>query len=290
VNNSAALAFLPDRTTLHWSNVFAQDEIALGAQWKLTLGTKLESNVYTGTEALPSARLAWKPDSQQLVWTAVSRAVRAPSRLDRDLFVPAQPPFVIAGGPDFRSEVAKVYELGYRAQPSARLSYSVTGFYSQYDNLRSVERSGSVFVLGNKMEGNGKGIETWATLQVSRAWRLSAGALLLDQHLRFKADSTDSNVAAAGNDPKHQFSLRSSHDLAANQHFDVFIRHVGELPNPVVPAYTAVDARYAWQPRRDLELSVTGQNLFERAHPEFGAPATRSEIERSVFLRVKWFR
>jgi iron complex outermembrane receptor protein len=291
VTNSAQLAFLPDKKTLRWTNVFAQDEIALGDAWRLTLGSKLESNVYTGTDFLPSARLAWKPDAQQLVWTAASRAVRAPSRLDRDLFVPANPPFVLAGGPDFRSEVAKVYELGYRAQPSARLSYSVTGFYAQYENLRSVERSGSAVVLGNKMEGHGKGIEAWGKLQAAPSWRLSAGAMLLVQNLHLQPDSTDtSGVAAAGNDPKHQFSLRSSHDLAANQHFDVMARYVGALPSPAVPAYTAVDARYAWQARRDLELSVTVQNLFEPAHPEFGSAAARSEIARGVFLAVRWSR
>jgi iron complex outermembrane receptor protein len=290
VNNSAGLAFLPDRTTLHWTNVFAQDEIALGSQWRLTVGSKLASNVYTGTEALPSARLAWKPDENQLVWSAISRAVRAPSRLDRDLFVPAQPPFLLAGGPDFRSEIAKVFELGYRAQPSPRLSYSVTGFYNHYDHLRSVERVGGTSVLGNKMEGHGKGIEAWGSLQAARNWRLKAGALLLDQDLRLKPDSTDTSVAAAGNDPKHQFTLRSSHDLAANQHFDVIARYVGALPNPAVPAYTALDARYAWQLRRELEISVTAQNLFDHAHPEFGAAAARSEIERGIFVRAKWSR
>ena len=289
VTNSNLFAFLPDKTTLRWTNVFAQDEIALRPEWRLTLGSKLESNVYTGTEFLPSARLAWKRDPHQLLWTAASRAVRAPSRLDRDLFSPAQPPFLLAGGPDFRSEVAKVYELGYRAQPSARLTYSVTGFYNQYENLRSVERSGSVFVLGNKMEGRGKGFEAWGTFQATRNWRLSAGALFLDQDLHLKPDSTDTTgVAAAGNDPKHQFSLRSSLDIAGNQHFDVMARYVGELPNPKVPAYTAVDARYAWQLNRSFELSVTAQNLFDHAHPEFGAAATRSEIERAVFVRLKW--
>jgi iron complex outermembrane receptor protein len=65
-------------------------------------------------------------------------------------------------------------------------------------------------------------------------------------------------------------------------------RYVGELPNPKVPAYTALDARYAWQMRRELELSVTAQNLFDRAHPEFGSAATRSEIERALFVRLKW--
>src|SRR5258707_12653187 len=113
VTNSAQLAFLPDATTLRWTNVFAQDEVALGSRWRLTLGSKLESNVYTGTDFLPSARLAWKLDEHHLLWTAVSRAVRAPSRLDRDLFTPSQPPFVLAGGPDFRSAVAQGYELGY---------------------------------------------------------------------------------------------------------------------------------------------------------------------------------
>ena len=289
VANSAQLAFLPDKTTLRWTNVFAQDEIAFGNRWRLTLGSKLESNVYTGTEFLPSVRLAWKPDGQQLLWAAASRAVRAPSRLDRDLFVPGQPPFLLAGGPDFRSEIAKVYELGYRAQPGSRLSYSVTGFYAQYENLRSVEAAGSVLVLGNKMEGRGQGIEAWGTYQATRYWRLSAGALLLDQHLRLKPDSTDTTgVAAAGNDPKHQFTLRSSHDLALNQHFDLMARYVGALPDPQLPAYTAVDARYAWQVRRDIELSLTGQNLFDHAHSEFGAAATRSEIQRAVFARIKW--
>ncbi len=290
VRNSTALAFLPGRKTLRWSNVFAQDEIAFGARWRLTLGTKFESNVYSGTEVLPSARLAWKPQPQQLVWAAASRAVRAPSRLDRELFSPAQPPFALAGGPDFRSEIAKVLELGYRAQPAQRLSYSVTAFYTQYEHLRSLERGpGGTLVLGNQMEGRGKGLEAWAAFQAASHWRLSAGAMLLDQDLRLKPESTDvSGIAAAGNDPTHQFNLRSSFELAANHQFDVMARHVGALPNPEVAAYTALDARYAWQPQRGLELSLTAQNLFDRAHPEFGAAATRSEIERGFFLRARW--
>src|SRR5712671_2564414 len=119
VTNSAFLAFLPGDRRLRWSNVFAQDEIALADNLRLTLGTKLESNYYTGTDPLPSARLAWKPDPQRLVWGAVSRAVRAPSRIDRDFFLPARtvptPAPGLDGGPDFVSEVVKVVEAGYRA-------------------------------------------------------------------------------------------------------------------------------------------------------------------------------
>jgi iron complex outermembrane receptor protein len=56
----------------------------------------------------------------------------------------------------------------------------------------------------------------------------------------------------------------------------------------VVPSYVAVDARYAWRVRPELEVSLTAQNLFDKRHPEFGAAATRSEIERGVFLKVRW--
>lgn len=289
VTNSAGLAFLPASVTQRWSNLFIQDEIALGEQLRFTAGVKAASNPYTGWELLPSARLAWKVDASQMIWSALSRAVRAPARLDRDLFIPGQPPFLLSGGSDFRSEIANVLELGYRAQPSPRLSYSLTAFRAEYDRLRSLEPiGGGALVIGNKMKARTNGLEAWANFQAAANWRLSAGATFLDEDRSFRADSGDRNLAGAGNDPKRQFLLRSSLDLPGQQEFDVMARHVARLPNPAVPSYTAVDARYAWRLQKELEISVTAQNLFDKRHPESGAAATRSEIERGVFLKVKW--
>lgn len=290
VTNSAVLAFLPADRNLDWTSLFVQDEIELQRPVRLSVGAKWERNPYTGGELLPSTRLAWRPDEQRMVWGAWSRAVRAPSRIDRELFAPGQPPFALAGGPDFRSEVSNILEIGYRAQPSARISYSGTLFHSRHDRLRSVESiAPGVSVLGNEMEGKSTGLEAWASLQAAEAWRLGAGALLLDQDLQLKPGSADvTGTAAAGNDPSHQFSLRSSHELGSRQDLDVLVRHVGKLPSPAVPRYTAVDLRYAWHPGRGLEFSLAARNLFDGSHPEFGAPATRSEIDRGLFLRLKW--
>lgn len=113
VTNSAALAFLPADVNQEWASLFAQDEIALRPDLHLTLGARVERNDYTGVELLPNARLAWKFSDDQLLWSAISRAVRAPSRIDRDLFVPSRAPFLLTGGPDFRSEIADVFEVGY---------------------------------------------------------------------------------------------------------------------------------------------------------------------------------
>lgn len=289
VNNVTTLAFLPARRDLDWSSLFLQDEIALRDDLNFTAGVKGEHNPYTGSEFLPSLRLAWKPAPQRLVWGALSRAVRTPSRVDRDLYSPAAPPFVFAGGPGFRSETSDVAELGYRAQPRPGLSYSLTAFHHIYDHLRSIEAAGGQRTVGNEMEGESTGIEAWASWQATGIWRLSAGGTMLHQELRLKPGSTDSTgVSAAGNDPDYQWNLRSSLDLPRRMEFDVDIRHVAELPNPVVPAYTAVDLRLGWQAGKTVELSILVVNLFDPRHPEFGAPATRNELERGAYARVIW--
>src|SRR6266480_47390 len=100
--------------------------------------------------------------------------VRAPSRLDRDAFVPGQPPFLLTGGPDVRSEVAKVLEVGYRGQPWRSASVSITAFHADYDHLRTQEIAPSrkSLFFGSGMEGTMRGFETWLTEQASRRWRL----------------------------------------------------------------------------------------------------------------------
>jgi iron complex outermembrane receptor protein len=298
VQNSMQLAFLPADKNLDWANVFVQDEIRLTETVELVAGIKFESNDYTGWETLPNLRLAWRPHAGQLLWTALSRAVRAPARLDRELFVPANPPFLLAGGPNFRSEIANVFEIGNRGQPSSSVSYSIAAFYQDYDHLRSVEAApgatcvailpGNTCVLGNLIEGTSKGVEAWGSYQVMQGWRLSAGALLLDVDLKAKPGSVDANPAALGNDPDYQWLLRSSHNLTPRHELDIILRSIDALPDPDVPSYTALDARLGWRPIRDVELSLTLQNLFDDSHPEFGPSATRSVFERGVFLKLVW--
>ncbi|MFL6631629.1 MAG: TonB-dependent receptor plug domain-containing protein [Massilia sp.] len=299
VENGPRFGFLPGTLDLHWANLFAQDEIALRDDLRLTAGLKIEDNNYTGVEVLPTLRLAWHPRAASLVWTSLSRAVRAPSRTDRDFYSPIKPPVVngvpqygVAGGPGFDSETANVFELGYRARPAATLSYSTTLFFSRYDRLRTLEPNpagpGSVFE--NRADGLTRGIEAWATWQAADAWRLSGGGVVQRVGTTLQPDSRDlsGTTGLATSDPTHYWQVRSSYDFAAGQEFDVTVRHVGALPRPGVPAYTAVDARWGWHIRPGVELSIIGQNLFDPRHAEFGAPATRSEYERALAVRVVW--
>jgi iron complex outermembrane receptor protein len=281
-----ASMFLPPSDTLHWWNVFAQDEIALTSALTLTAGAKVEHNDYTGEEFLPNVRLGWRASPSHFFWTSLSRAVRSPARFDRAV---ASPLFPSIGGPDFVSEVAKVYELGYRASFS-RISFSATAFLHDWDRLRS--GTTLPLELQNKISGRVGGVEMWGSVQPSERWRLMAGVTTLHENLDLAPDSTDpvgtENVTLR-NDPSRQYMLRSSLDLADNQELETLLRHVSSLPNPDVPGYTAFDLRYAWRPSRRLELSLTAENLFDPEHAEFATSAQPPvELERGVFFAVRY--
>ncbi len=290
VTNSNFVAFLPASVQQHWNSLFAQDEMLLRDDLRLTLGARIERNDYTGNEFLPSMRLAWKLDDNHLLWGALTRTVRAPSRLDRDTFIPGRPPFLLRGGHNVVSEVARVAELGVRGQAGSDLSYAATVFHHDYDHMRTQEIAPSrTFVLfDSKMQGRSSGLELWGSYQASKAWRLSAGASALHERFTLLPGSNDTvSVATAGKDPAYSAQLRSSLALSKTLELDAGVRRVAALGSPAVPAYTAVDLRLGWQLRPDLNLSLALHNL-NGGHGEYGPVATRSDIPRAIAVRLVW--
>ncbi|MES2978114.1 MAG: TonB-dependent receptor [Pseudomonadota bacterium] len=288
VNQTSPLVrFAPGTRSLSWASVFAQHDLQLSDPLQLTLGLKAERNDYTGIEVLPNLRLGYAHSPEAYSWLALSRSVRAPARLDREFFAPGVGTPFILGGPNFESEVANVIELGHRGFAAPGISYSVTAFRQHYTKLRS--GSQPPITLVNQIEGAVNGVEGWATWQAAPSWRLSGGFLGLHKNLASTRGTPDpAGVAGLGNDPRMQWSLRSSLNLGARSEFDVIVRHVGALPSPQVERYTAVDARLSWRINRQLELSLLGQNIFDSRHIEFNAIGVASQIERRFFVKAVW--
>ena len=95
--SSGIFRFAPRSRGLQLFSGFIQDAITLGdGGATLTLGSKFEHNDYTGFEVQPSVRLHVELAEDHAAWAAVSRAVRTPSRADRDLIAPAS---LTPGGP-----------------------------------------------------------------------------------------------------------------------------------------------------------------------------------------------
>lgn len=288
VGNSEMLAFLPAKRQLHWANLFVQQEQALWRDWQLTLGARIETNVYTDAEFLPSFKLAWKLSDNKLLWVNLARSVRAPSRIDTDIHAPAKPPYLLDGGPDFRSEVANTLELGWRAQIGEHLSYSLAVYHSEYDHLRSVETNGNgALIFGNRLEGRSRGAEALVKYQITHTWLLEASAVAMDLNLV----GTELAKTLQGNDPRSQWAINSKWNLNSSRQFGISMRHVGDLPSPAVPAYTSLDANFIWSPRPAVDLIVTGRNLNDPRHQEFAAGTGMQlldpiQVEREIDLAI----
>jgi iron complex outermembrane receptor protein len=294
IDNPPGAAILPPDASREWYSGFLQDEIALiHERLYLTLGTKVEHNDYTGVEYQPSARFALTPVANHTTWGAVSRAVRAPSRIEADFYAPRDPPHYLLGGPDYVSETVWAYELGHRAQIDDGVSVSLAGFYNHYDDIRSVEQVNPPvpvpIVFENRQEGQSYGCELTVDAEIQAWWHVHAGYTAMRIKIWKDPGSTDpNNGATEGSDPNHILSLRTSFDLPGGLSLGLSGRYVSRLRNIDVPGYGELDARLAWSPWPAMELSVVGQNLLHDQHAEFGAPATRSEVERSVYGKVAW--
>jgi iron complex outermembrane recepter protein len=284
-------AVLPAKRSLDWQNIFMQDEWRLADDWTGTIGVKLEWNDYTGMEYLPNARLAWTPAAGHLLWSSVARAVRAPSRFDRDVYFPKTPPFIVAGGPEFESEVAKVLELGYRGTLSNTFTLAATLFHHGWEKLRSGTPLPLPTYLSNDLEGDTYGLEAWVNWQPARLWRISAGLTTLDKDLRFSPGGSDTRGPenpTLHNDPDFQWMLRSSLELGADLVLDMHLRRIDELTVEPVPAYSELNLRLAWVPTDEIEVALVGRNMLHNDHAEFGPPNGRSRIDRSVLLGARW--
>lgn len=287
---------------------FVQDEITLAPErWSLTLGSKFEHNDYTGFEVEPNVRLLWTPTDNQTVWAAVSRAVRTPSRYETgarvnySVFEQANSTLAInrlLGNANVESEDLNAYELGYRIQPTKRLSFDLAGFYNQYDHLlrfvpgasfqqgpvtvfpQSVENSGSAETLGTELSAQWKVLDNW---------RLAASYSYLHVALH-------PNDRAFQGNPEQMFQLRSYVDLTRNLEFNSALyyvdRQVAEagLSTATIPAYVRLDLGLVWRPTKSLELGVWGQNLAQDRHAEFPSlkSSVQTEIPREISGKITW--
>lgn len=283
---------------------FVQDEIELVEDlWSLTVGSKFEENDYTGWQAQPNVRLLFTPTARQSVWASVSHAVRTPSQVEDDVtlvqtFIPGAPNQVVTlfGDHELDAEQLTAYELGYRVQPTDRLSFDLATFYNDYSDLITWEQ-GAPFLSGgdlivplvatNATQGHAYGAELAAEWDVRTDTRLLAAY----SYLKLEIDSTPTGPAAANQEaPQNQMSLRMQHDVNENTDLDLTLRYVDELQSGAIKDYFALDGRIEWRPSRNLAVILGAQNVFHDGAEEFGQSqfGASSQSRTAAYLKVSW--
>jgi iron complex outermembrane receptor protein len=292
-------------------SAFAQDQIALGADWRLTVGSKFDDNDYTGFEIQPSARLQWMGRGQ-MAWGSISRAVRSPSELEREfniLFAAGPPIFPLTiptslelqPSPNFDSEEVVAYELGYRRQWTPDLAMDVALFHNEYDGLSTLTPIPAQIgtdpdrfiiapiIITNSTSARTDGVELLLDWQARDDLSVSATYSYLDMELDGPpAPLAVDSEAAEGQSPRNQASLRVRWDATDRFAVDGTVYYVDNLPAYDINAYTRFDLRLALRLNENVQLELVGQNLFDDSHQEFANESGTAEIQRSVFGRLTW--
>jgi iron complex outermembrane receptor protein len=291
VTNSAVLQFLPAYRDLRDLAFFVQDQVEVWPdKVRLTLGTRLQETAYSGFEVMPSARAAWNPTERNTLWASVSRSVRAPSRIDVDFHLPAKTPGgpeQLAGGPDMGSEYVTAYEAGWRTRMGTALTTALSSFYNRYTDLRVLAMTpDSVAVIANGADQDIYGLEADLGWQPTHRWQMRAGATWLEKDFRYQPGRAVIPVEGYdGEDPEAQYSLRSSLDLPRGFTATLWLRYVSRLESLSVPYYATGSLALGWA-WRNVEVTLSGQDLAELRHQEFRDGPVAREIPRSFAARI----
>ena len=232
----------------------------------------------------------------------------------------------ISGNEDLESEDLTALELGYRELFNNNFKLDVTAFYNQYKDIMAYVDANTCLSgtslnttydvplcvldagppadpnliiefptkLANGLNAKTYGLEVVADWQVNDWWKLQANfsALQVDaeayeNELYLKENEILIEELSASNTA----NIRSSMNLPNQWYLDFWVRYMDNLKNAKVGAYTALDFRVAKKIGKDLELSLTGKNLFDKQRLEFseifsGLDAT--EVQESWYLQLRW--
>jgi iron complex outermembrane receptor protein len=288
VNDLNPFELNPESRRLWVYNAFAQDRFSLTPELSLIGGVKLEKTSFVGWQVLPNVRLAYQPNARTLFWAAVSKAVRTPSRIDRQLeFLP-----ILAPSTDFVAEKLVALEAGYRGEPASWLSLSINVFYNFYDDLRTTEFLDGQTIpieLLNGRKGTTWGVEAWGKAQVTPWWRLSLAATTLHKDLHVIDDRVDLQPRnSLGADPKWQAVASSDMDLSPRLKLTLDARAVGPLDLPPdVDGYVEAGGQLSYDLTDSVELFVAGRNLIQRTHRENGDAGSAQLARRTIYAGTR---
>ena len=145
--SNGVIGFEPAGDSYSLGDAVLRDEFQLVPNRLLaSAGMRVDYTSYSRFDYQPSLRLLYTPSARQSLWAAVSRAVRVPSRVDRDLaadegdvmigLLPIHQLF--RGSESMRPEVENSLEVGYRFQSGQRWSADFATFWSYYTSLAAV--------------------------------------------------------------------------------------------------------------------------------------------------------
>ena len=270
------------------------------ASLKLTLGTKLEDEPYTGSRYCRAGACHGSCRTTTCCGRPISRAVRAPSRLDRDLYenagaVPCSPVATSSRRSWRRTRWAIGRSPPREARSRSRRSTTCTTICARRSFPPAVNCR---WYSPIAWQAETYGVEIWGSYQLLSWWRLDAGRQLAAQEC-----CASSPAARRRGSPLHSPATtpvtrsRCAHRCCsrATECSTCLRARLARCPSCLAlptPRWTQRGWRGAWFP--SLELSLKGSNLIHPQHLEFGTTVAPLQLGstggtgRAWYLEVRW--
>ncbi|HZP47413.1 MAG TPA: TonB-dependent receptor [Vicinamibacterales bacterium] len=312
VGGSIGYSLTPSDVDFDTASGFAQDDITLGRDVRVSLGSRFEHDDKAGNALDPSVRAMWDIAPHHRAWAAVSHADRTPSATD--LFVrynfatapgPGGLPVLVGyrGNSDFHDEEVTNIEAGYRLERRTA-SIDINAYRAAFTNLSTTEPMApsleptpaplhlfAGYELRNLQTATATGVEFAAHWVPVANWRVDASYTGFRFTPRVDPASRDAIAASFdGNAPARQWQVRSSGSIGPID-VDGSVYGASRLEQMQVPGYTRVDARVAVAVSPRLTIAATGRNLLDSSHQEFAENpyvVASTDVRRSIGVHLEW--
>jgi iron complex outermembrane receptor protein len=275
---------------------FLQDELKILDNLSFVAGVKFEENSFTGGDWSPRGCILYTPWPDHYFRFSVSRAYRTPSfaadsmRLVQTLPLLPLPLALTMGNERLDPEKMTAFELGYRTTLFKKIVLNVEFYYNELDKYIDIEMVKHTWPFRARWENVAniiaKGIEVSADYPVTSWWTLKANYTF--QEIEHKRANKDLPGV-----PKHKFNICSSFTFKNGFSLDMKAHFVdetewNELPGEVkIDDYLRFDMRISQKLFSDMvEISLVGQNLTDKLHPETSDVIGSYESERLIYAQV----
>ena len=305
--DTSYMVHVPREEDLKLYNISLHDDFRLTEKAILGFGLKIENNIYSGTEYQPNIRLNYALTENVNSWVSLSRAVRTPSRGERDAeialaFIPAitnpLSPFDTfvekRNNPAYDSEELESLEAGWRWSNGDNITIDLAAYYNRYSSLRTIDRdmpycapdpfcmSPVGYVVqpvrltnrdGAKTRG-GEGVAKWQ-LQENFSMELSYTYFEIDYtstdtlfSQNSQSQETVQGLTPAREDPLYKYSLQTNWQINEKSQLNLVYRHVSEPGVANIADYDAIDIQYVWDYNDAFSVRFAGRNLGTGDHQE----------------------
>ena len=316
--------FDPARETLRYSNIAFYDDISLTERTIVGISLKAEDNIFTGLEYQPNLKLTHILNSQNTFWAAITRAVRIPSRAERDSTFPLYylgadaipgvpvPVFLQLEAPDKKLDVEKQRstEAGWRYHPSANFSLDTTVFFNQYKGLRNVylgtprcEPDPTCLFFAHSIVqpihvanldfADTYGLEVLASQQINADLSLESSLSVVNIEYENNSGLEQFYIGALSpgvGQPMVKVNSQVNWQINATSSFTGIYRYVSSPNVGDIDSYHVVDLMYRRQFTPHVEASLAARNLGS-THDEFAEFLIQQPIgyvEPSFHLMLDW--